>query len=295
MKALISIFLFLLFQGCSEGSESKPSKRVSYLPENQLHLIDPNPVPLEGATTQAQFNAILERAKRIYSPIIEQHGGYLSVNGDWSNNTVNAYAEQNGRNWSVSFYGGLAKRVTPDGFAIVVCHELGHHLGYGVLYPNNSWKAAVEGQSDYWATAVCARKMFDPANDDEETPTEEGEPPCGFLPPYQSDMIEGFKCASEVGADKTICQRSLDGGLSLGRLLANLGGEPEPSYNNLDRSKVSKTQYSHPKAACRLTSYYGGVMCSKSWPDNFAPMNIKEAKQYQCTEYLTCWLNEKNL
>jgi len=62
-------------------------------------------------------------------------------------------------------FGGLARHetMTPDGFATVVCHELGHHLG-GVpkkfSWFGNSW-ASNEGQADYFGIMKCLRKMFE--------------------------------------------------------------------------------------------------------------------------------------
>ena len=47
----------------------------------------------------------------------------------WKNDTVNANAQQRGRNWIVNMYGGLARRpeIFFRRFAMVLCHELGHH------------------------------------------------------------------------------------------------------------------------------------------------------------------------
>ena len=56
-------------------------------------------------------------------------------------------------------FGGLArhKLVTPDGFALVACHEMGHHLGGA---PRRGGWASNEGQSDYYATTKCARRIW---------------------------------------------------------------------------------------------------------------------------------------
>ena len=79
---------------------------------------------------------------------------------------MNAFAKQGASTWEVHMYGGLARHqaVTADGFALVVCHELGHHLGgapqkvdwFGRL----RW-ASNEGQADYWGTAKCFRKLLE--------------------------------------------------------------------------------------------------------------------------------------
>ena len=47
--------------------------------------------------------------------------------------------------------------MTPDGFALVLCHELGHHLAGN---PRVQAWAANEGQSDYFSTQSCARELW---------------------------------------------------------------------------------------------------------------------------------------
>lgn len=81
--------------------------------------------------TEARFNEIINNVEAIYSPIISTCGKQLEIERKWDDGTVNAYAQQVGNVWKVSMFGGLARHqvVTDDAFALVVCHELGHHLG----------------------------------------------------------------------------------------------------------------------------------------------------------------------
>jgi len=132
------------------ASHAYAGTRTSFMPENDLGKMQSEAV---GGITKAQFNAVIDRAEAIYKPIIAAHGGTLVMHRNWDDSTVNAYAEQNGSNWEVSMFGGLAKRpeVTEDGFAMVLCHEIGHHLG-GFPYVQD-W-AADEGQSDMHATGA---------------------------------------------------------------------------------------------------------------------------------------------
>ncbi len=46
-----------------------------------------------------------------------------------------------------------------DVFAYVLCHEMGHFFAGAPLY-NNDLHISSEGQSDYWAAAVCLKKLF---------------------------------------------------------------------------------------------------------------------------------------
>lgn len=78
----------------------------------------------------------------------------------------NASAQRMGSTWVVNMYGGLARHneITIDGFALVLCHEIGHHLGGAPKYGGfNTW-GTNEGGSDYFATLKCLRRIFQ--NDD---------------------------------------------------------------------------------------------------------------------------------
>src|SRR4051812_44237815 len=104
---------------------------ASPLPLNNLNLQD-NPRILYNISPQL-FKQLINRVVTQFSPIVRMHGGELQVNYLWNNSTVNAFATREGNIWILNMFGGMARRkeMTPDGFTLVVCHELGHHLaGY---------------------------------------------------------------------------------------------------------------------------------------------------------------------
>jgi hypothetical protein len=285
----IGLLAFGCSQSDSEGIELKRPYK-SFLPENDYHLIDPNPRGYGGITEQ-EFHAVLDRVERIYRPIIASFGANLKVERNWKSNTVNAYAQQTGKNWIISFYGGLARHeeVTPEGFALVVCHELGHHVAGVPEYPDSSW-ASNEGNSDFYSTASCARKVFAITQDDNDDTDQTG--PCGFITPNEAENISGTACGERrfmTANDKTVCERSLAGGLSLGKLLASLGNENEPSYETPDRTVVRETQHSHPAAQCRLDTYKAGTACLKSWNDRIIPKTQDDFMRNSCTTRPRCW------
>ncbi len=53
----------------------------------------------------------------------------------------------------------LHPRLSEDVFSYVLCHELGHFFAGAPLYKNED-SLSTEGQSDYWAAAVCLKKLF---------------------------------------------------------------------------------------------------------------------------------------
>lgn len=287
MKKLLIVFAIML-GGCSidagksegaEKSSARTFKKASFLPENNY---DDRTYYQAGEVTEQDFNDVLYAAEEIYGPIVAQFGATLNVNGDWRSKTVNAYADQDGDNWNVSFFGGLARHpnMTVNGFALVVCHELGHHLSGFPVYQDSPWQAGNEGNSDFYATASCARKMFDPSS------------PLRYwgrdlmkrrTPPTQQTNCSGSNI------DREICQLSLDGGLSLGKVLADLASDKAPSYETPDKTVVKKTSHSHPKAQCRLDSYKMGALCTKQWNDEIIPGNKNEMMQVSCSDRPRCW------
>src|SRR5688572_29988567 len=110
------------------GALVSATAKASFLPENNLHLQDSMKRPAN--VSEAQFNAAIVKARGIFEPIVRSLGGTLSIRGNWSDTTVNASATQLFGTWVVDMFGGLARRpeTTPDGFAMVLCHEIGHHL-----------------------------------------------------------------------------------------------------------------------------------------------------------------------
>ncbi|MBI2601437.1 MAG: hypothetical protein HYW48_00125 [Deltaproteobacteria bacterium] len=209
---------------------------------------------------QAEFDAIINQVKAVYAPIITAHGATLTVNHLWTNPTVNASASQSGNNWYVNMYGGLARRpeTSPDGFALVVCHEIGHHLG-GYPFYGAFW-AASEGQSDYFATQACARKVW---KDDVENARFRDLAP----------MTVKVKCNAvwQDENDQNMCYRTFLAGKSLGDLLSTLNGSATTSFETFDPNVVTRTATAHPLPQCRLDTYTAGALCRKALSANVIP------------------------
>jgi hypothetical protein len=227
---------------------------------------------LDANMTQAQFNEVIDTATKFYEPIVASHGGKLKFYASWDNSTVNASAARQGNTWLVNMYGGLARRpeTTIDGFALVVCHELGHHLaGYpfvgGIQGLLGGW-AANEGQSDYFATQSCARNLW---KNEERTNAKIAQEARTELP---ASVVE--KCEqtwSEVDNNLSternvnLCLRVATAGQSLGNLLAALKKSELPNFDTPDSKKVRSTFSGHPAAQCRLDTYLVGALCARDF------------------------------
>lgn len=273
---------------------------ASILPPNNLHLEDN--LEMAANMTESEFKDIIEGVIGKYREPAAKQGATLKVNALWSNSTVNASAQQMGNSWIINMYGGLARRpeVTPDGFAMVVCHELGHHFG-GFAFKGQSW-AANEGQSDYFATQACARRVW---GDQKEANAQ-----------FRSSVgdFEKSKCdeAYTEQTDRDLCYRTTAAGLSLATLLSKLGNSTEPRFDTPDEKKVSRTNDNHPAAQCRLDTYFQAALCGKPFDAMLIPGKKisggragldaeKEAAKYSCTELdgqtlglrPTCWFRSR--
>lgn len=221
--------------------------QATILPENNLYLEDV--FEQDSNITQDAFNAIIQRARDIYAPVVEGHDATLSIRGKWDDSTVNASASQLLGAWQVNMYGGLARRpeVTPDGFVLVLCHEIGHHLGG---FPFVSSWGANEGQADYFATTHCAQQFWGEERAINATYRD-------VIPAGPKARCDGAWSTQDA---QNLCYRTLMAGKSLANLLAALR-EQAVDFATPDQAVVTETFDDHPDAQCRLDTYVAGALC----------------------------------
>jgi hypothetical protein len=242
MKRLLFLLVMLL---------STPAVADSFMPENDLWKEDCLACESFGAAgmTAELFNRISDEGKAIYKEEIAERHEVLNVKKNWTDSTVNAYAQRSepeGGMVVISMFGGLARRKEVDarGFAIVFCHEANH------LYPlwANYWAGAEElrvgseGAADTGATTQCFKKLAE------------------RIPELvQNDEFEPFineKCKEDL-----ICKNSLVGSKQLTHLLSALGRGGEIQFDQMAMERVSRTiNKGYPRVECRLTSYVWGTL-----------------------------------
>jgi hypothetical protein len=217
-----------------------------FMPPNILHL---RQTTLNSNIDEATFNAIIDRAYDFYQPIVSSYGATLEIMRGWEYDDVNALAGRSGDIWTVIMFGGLARapEVTADGFALVICHEMGHHLGGYPFSAGATWSGS-EGQSDYFATHSCARQMW---RDDDNT---------GFGEHVHPTAKTHCDAEWNHQSERDLCYRVSFAAQSLGDLLGSLEGATA-SYDTPDETRVSMTRKSHPNAQCRLDTYLAGSLC----------------------------------
>lgn len=224
------------------------------LPENDLSIpADPE----EKTVARDQFDAIIAKIAGIYAPIVAQHGGQLKILKNWADGTVNARANRSGALWQLLLYGGMARhpRMTNDAYALVICHELGHHLGGAPKKKptptTRSW-ASNEGQADYYGTLKCMRKVF--LHDDNAAILK-------TMTVYKP-IVDYCKRAWKTPADFYICVRSGLAGNALASVFQDISKERVyPKLETPTRNAVATTNDGHPASQCRLDTYVQGAMC----------------------------------
>ena len=236
----------------------------TFMPENDLYKQDCISCESASGISQEQYLAVIAKANQIFTPIIAGQGGSLKIVDHWADSTVNASATQDGSSWVVNMYGGLARRpeITADGFAFVLCHELGHHLGGFPFVKGGSGQgakwAAAEGQADYFAAHVCPALLW-------------GDETAAELTVALPEVVKS-SCNDVWGtpAQQGLCYRASLAAKSTTDLLAALGGT-RTSFDKHDTTVVPSTYTGHPAAQCRLDTYLAAANCTEAWDNSVIP------------------------
>jgi hypothetical protein len=251
-KALLGTLVALAVVPASVAMACTSDGKDGIFPANNLYI--PAGHSLAFSATQEEFNNAVNKMQKHYAPFFTAQGRTYKIIADWEDGTVNAYANQNGKVSEVHMFGGLArhKKVTADGFMLVICHETGHHLG-GAPRKGTSW-ASNEGQADYFATLKCGREIW--GDEDNEAVVAKMEIP--------QTVTERCQKAFDSAKDIAICKRAAMGGKSLADTLGDLGRTGDTDFDKPDPSVVTEMDDDHPAAQCRLDTYFAGSVCNKS-------------------------------
>ncbi len=252
-KALLLIFTLML------PFTLQASTRI--IPDNELNL-PPKEYSSQNKksndeVTEEDYLSVIKILTKIYAPVVLERSGFpLIIKTDWQDGTVNAYATREVDSWSVQVPGGIAraKGMTKDSLALIVCHEIGHHLGgapRSFLY--EGWPSA-EGQADYWATSKCLKRYFETLAAEEIS--------IGFDIPEKiiSDCSSVYKSFIEV----KVCIRTMLSSVAFANFLNQLpGSKVSISIETPDTRIVKGTNTNdYPRPQCRLDTLYQGALCS---------------------------------
>jgi hypothetical protein len=209
-----------------------------------------------GEMSEEDFHQALSLIETTYGPVVEKATGKrLIVQREWDNPRVNASATRDDvDNPVVVVNGGLARHpmMTFDALLLLVCHEIGHHLGgaprqFRGTSQLRSWSSA-EGQADYFSTGKCLPKILVNSTDDENKNAV-------MKMNYADYQLAKVRCESDL------CIRMATAGLVTSRFFASLKNGTMPSLDHKDETKVDQINMGHPAPQCRLDTYVAGANC----------------------------------
>lgn len=262
MKLLIASVLVVLSGGVTYNALHNHNDCAGFLPENDLKIPVTASFTNDGGLTEDQFNEVIDRVESVYTDIIAETGNTLEIQRFWDNEDVNASARQIGNVWRVHMYGGLARHsaIGVEAFTTVLCHELGHHLGGAPKKSFLRW-ASNEGQSDYYASSKCMRKLYSEEENSEYIGTVE-------LDEYARSACDYvFKSDTHKLAN---CYRSAKAGQDIALMFQEFESlDTKPEFNTPSTEVVGVTNDSHPKPQCRLDTYFHGALCDTSKTEGF--------------------------
>lgn len=244
---------FLILFGALSARGAIKQEKSHCFPENTLSYS--SKAKSGAGLNEFTFNRVIDRIERVWSPEVQKlTGKKLIFTKDWESPRVNAHATRDDDNNPVVLVeGGLARHpeITADALMLIVCHELGHHLGGAPKsFRGNSklrsWSSA-EGQADYFAVTKCLPRIFQDGTETKalETISENKE--------LRNAMA---KCSDEQ------CARIALAGLSVSRMFASLkSGYPTPDLLVNDLTVVESTFMGHPSPQCRLDTFVAGANC----------------------------------
>jgi hypothetical protein len=264
-----------------------------FLPPNDLYI---SPLDKNEGLSELQYNEVINKVEKVYAPVARQYGATLKIDRKWSSGTVNAgtFRDERDTHWHVNLYGGLARHqfMTEDGYALVICHEIGHHIGGApkkIINEKPFW-ASTEGQADYWATLKCLRRIFKDENNE------------SYVQDLTIPPIVTQECEKSFNSKKaySLCVRLAMAGKALSRISAGIRATAPPEFETPDSSIVAQIYDKHPAPQCRLDSYFQGTLCPRIFSEPVSQLNELEGTCHLQNNYPTgrrphCWYRPSDL
>ncbi|MFN8370960.1 MAG: hypothetical protein U0T83_10105, partial [Bacteriovoracaceae bacterium] len=250
---MMSIAAALAYEPSGCGSSLKDG----FFPDNQV--ISKAATALNSNISRDRFDTLLNNLEKSYQAIFKNKQKRLIIKKDWGCDKNNAYATRGQLREEgtvdldesiVIVNGGLARYplMTEDALLLVVCHEIGHHIGGSPKKMRGNsqlvdWSAA-EGQADYFATTKCLKKIF-------------AEPEFRLPKSLETNNDVEKICGTDM-----ICNRIVNASLISAKIYASISStRASVDLFNTDRSEAYKTILTHPKPQCRLDTMVAGTLC----------------------------------
>lgn len=207
-----------------------------------------------AVVSESEFIETLKKVESTYREDVKKVGLNLIVDGEYQNETQNAYTTRLGKNQVIKVFGGVAKigMISADAISFVTCHELGHTLGGNPTNTTGSNFYSLEGQSDYFASVKCFKRIN--RNEDNETLIKNLNVPFSI----RASCNEQFRGEANEAA---LCIRTSLTGVEVANWMAILGSVGTSSIDRKDPTVVTSTKLGFPSNQCRLDTFLAGALC----------------------------------
>jgi hypothetical protein len=193
------------------------------------HSFLPNKIQLEfnyvlvPSMSEVEYLDTLDNFTKFAS---EKFSVPFTIDSQWDVDWINALAYVTEEGAHIAMFGGMARApyMNRDGLELILCHELGHHLG-GPPYKIKSTWASAEGQADYFATKSCLKEL------------------------WKEDS-------------KKISIRSIVASQNVVKMIAEVSGDILPDIQKPDLLRVKETELDYPSLQCRLDTFVAGTFDS---------------------------------
>ena len=256
----IAVFLLALLVAMvsKQVHADEARKDYFYLPPGSANV---------SALTESDYTAVISKfLMRYFNKVYTTTGKPLVIPFEWNSPFFAAFAESKEGYMKISLWGGMARApgASKSVLAAVLCHELGHILGGEPrqTIPGSEW-GSIEGQSDFYAAAVCLPDFFRAHPE---------------LAPVVSSEVE------------QVCKGNKDCGVVLQTGLETVRFLQAYSYREYTPVSIFSTEKpidklilnTYPSDQCRLDSFIQGARCQLGGacraPNCWLPDNQVDAK-----------------
>lgn len=243
---------------------------ATFFPENDLR-IGLHEKSGNSPLTRERADKLLSEMEELLRPLFTKKNARPLFLSNWDDAKVNAYAYRQGKFWFIELTGGLIRHpeMTLDALALIVCHEVRHHLGgapkkrarkTGVLL----W-ASSEGQSDYYATSKCLRRFFGPQFKTQLATKKNL--------PIPQILRQNCSAAFLEENQQNVCIRSALAGQTTTDMFASMMSLKKTKFEKPSLNWRKTSDDNHPLPQCRLDTYFAGAVCPVSHNEEFDDEN----------------------
>jgi hypothetical protein len=179
-----------------------------------------------------------------FSPLVSKQGGKLLLILNWDSSRHVAEAQRPTPNeWAIVLHGGGVRdpELGTAELSLILCHELGHHLGGTPTASRTGWSAC-EGQADYWSGFECI-KSFGKVIKQKNISTE----------------ARDWCHKNNLSSDE-FCANFAQTALNVTRFYARFQSGIYPYIDSRDTNVASRIYFGHPNPQCRLDTLLSGYL-----------------------------------